>query len=336
MNIILRLLVITLFTKFCCLQAMDDPFEKSLNRVRTYLVRNIQHGKVPHKIMSTCLDHEWDLRDEQGRTLVHHAVAAGKSWLIQPLAQRYKIDSVVPDYHGHTPLFYALTLPYATRAQTIRALIKHSNVDPNEVCEVKGYIDEQPCGKRAVHIAASFNDKKLLSYLLSQGADINAVDHNGNTPFDIAIRERSASMIYYLLSKADLNVLHKNNENKYAWSVLLGKRHTIGKGAKKTQYIIVDQTVAQFMQGIREKIVEAMHKRNNTDENDDLNHFDCDICFETHPFKEGNVANFECLHVLCHTCKNKLVLRNDPCHMCRRPLEVLELPVGYRVKRLNS
>ena len=66
-----------------------------------------------------------------------------------------------------------------------------------------------------LHIAAGFNKTKMTETLLSWGADINAVNTDGNTPLHLAVLFEAYKTAKFLLEHgADATI--KNNEGKTA------------------------------------------------------------------------------------------------------------------------
>lgn len=62
-----------------------------------------------------------------------------------------------------------------------------------------------------LHLAARANDQQLCADLLDMGADINPTNNFGNTPLGIAVIERKAGMVDFLLQQgADPNYLDPN------------------------------------------------------------------------------------------------------------------------------
>ena len=60
-----------------------------------------------------------------------------------------------------------------------------------------------------VHLAIRIDDMKMLEALISEEADINKRDRNGDTPLILAVKESKISMVAKLLEEgADI---HKNN-----------------------------------------------------------------------------------------------------------------------------
>ncbi|XP_074553826.1 myotrophin [Halichoeres trimaculatus] len=56
-------------------------------------------------------------------------------------------------------------------------------------------------GRKPLHYAADYNHSDVLLYLLSKGADINAIDRHGFTPLLCACYESSVNCVKLLLEK---------------------------------------------------------------------------------------------------------------------------------------
>ena len=69
--------------------------------------------------------------------------------------------------------------------------IKHKRMDILKLCEDRG-IDllgsRRKSGMTPLILAASFNDREIVSYLIERGADIHVKDHYGMTAADYAKR----------------------------------------------------------------------------------------------------------------------------------------------------
>lgn len=71
-----------------------------------------------------------------------------------------------------------------------------------EFVEKKGTnVNEQISGRSPLHYAADYGHKKVLEYLLSKGANINAQDKFGITPLLSAIFEGHTECVKILINK---------------------------------------------------------------------------------------------------------------------------------------
>ena len=57
------------------------------------------------------------------------------------------------------------------------------------------------CGKTALHVAIQYGDVNIVGFLLSQGANINKQDEEGQTPLFIAARKKREDMVILLLKQ---------------------------------------------------------------------------------------------------------------------------------------
>jgi ankyrin repeat protein len=60
-------------------------------------------------------------------------------------------------------------------------------------------------GKTVLHFAAARGDIDIFDYLLSEGADLNALDDEKNTPFFIAIQHEKIKLIKHMIEKLKVN-----------------------------------------------------------------------------------------------------------------------------------
>ena len=133
-----------------------------------------------------------DLQDWSGRTALHYACWTGAIDLVEALLHaNCKVD--VADRSGGTALFQALDY-----AESVVDLLLDNGADVNHSsCD----------GKTALHTAAYLGKSKVIDRLVARGANINAVDHNGNSPLDIAIgHNKEGSVLALLRSSTNFEV----------------------------------------------------------------------------------------------------------------------------------
>ncbi|MFH4980558.1 hypothetical protein AB6A40_007267 [Gnathostoma spinigerum] len=85
--------------------------------------------------------------------------------------------------------------------ETISWIIKNG-----DLCAVKKNIDSGNVnmvidGRNPIHIAADYGHPEIVEYLISSGADINALDIHGMTPLLAAVFEGHKNIIKLLLAK---------------------------------------------------------------------------------------------------------------------------------------
>lgn len=95
-------------------------------------------------------------------------------------------------------------------------------------------------GKTALHIAAEFSDRKMIAYLLSCGADENALDNSGCPPVYAGMRNGNLEAVNAILengSKVNMDIITNHNlqfhdfitQNKYKESLALLKKYNYNK-----------------------------------------------------------------------------------------------------------
>ncbi|WP_051182419.1 ankyrin repeat domain-containing protein [Nocardia vinacea] len=89
-----------------------------------------------------------------------------------------KTPPVTRDRGGRIPLHYAAADRHGDKADLVAQLIAQGQ-DPN---------DRDYAGFMPLHGAAQFSGVETVRVLLEAGADINAVDDEGNTPLMYAVR----------------------------------------------------------------------------------------------------------------------------------------------------
>ena len=108
----------------------------------------------------------------QNRYPLHRAVA-GKSDKIVSLLLKHGAECDIKDKAGKTPLHWAAMLD-AVNCAHVLLLEGKCNVD----CKAKN-------GRTPCHFAASENKMRMLEWLLENGAQPDALDNNGQTPYDL-------------------------------------------------------------------------------------------------------------------------------------------------------
>lgn len=125
--------------------------------------------------------------DFSGMTPLLWAAHAGHWRCIEELCRNYSNLDVM-DRNGQTALHIACREHHHDLA---RVLLEHK-CDPN--------LQEKVMGKTAIHMVAGTGDDKMCLLLLSQHADVNIVDNEGNTPIYVAAQEGHKELRELLLS----------------------------------------------------------------------------------------------------------------------------------------
>ncbi|MDN3506900.1 MAG: ankyrin repeat domain-containing protein [Simkaniaceae bacterium] len=96
----------------------------------------------------------------------------------------------------------------------------HALADHGDLTALKAHIAKNPedvnkrvYGKQPIHVAARYQHRRVVEYLLSKGADVNAFSHDADrsTPLHIAFENDDVPLIKLLLSKG-ANMLARDNE----------------------------------------------------------------------------------------------------------------------------
>lgn len=169
----------------------------------------------PHKNIHSSEDFNINMRDRDGNTLLHLASGCSNRALMALFLQK-GADINAINHSGFTPLHYAVwdgnraSVEFLL-AQGADAFLKNSNRNTALHFAIEiGHITLVPIliksidlkarnseGLTALHIAVMDNDLELIKFLLNNGADINATDHEGNTPLHMTIIKHSKKIRYF-------------------------------------------------------------------------------------------------------------------------------------------
>ena len=150
-----------------------------------------------------------NFRDYVQRTSLHHAVNgsnsnADASFEMESLLLRFGADVNALDNRKRTPLLYAFV--------KIGKPFDISHIDPVEtvtsLCGVKGcdVNIKDAWGSSALHYAAQRGSHICGLYLINTGAEIEALDHDGNTPLGVAMKSSHSNIAIMLIQmKANVN-----------------------------------------------------------------------------------------------------------------------------------
>ena len=183
-----------------------------------------------------------------GDSLIHIAVRRKHLLIVQYLIEVQNIDPNVPGNHGKTPLHYACLYPNKEIAEYLiskGANIEAKDDDGNQIIHsasiggllpIVQYLIEtakidkditNSSGKTPLHYACLYGHERIVEYLISQGANIEAKDVNSWTPLHFtAIKLASSSnwhqssdkeaITKYLISKgANKNATNKDGKTPY-------------------------------------------------------------------------------------------------------------------------
>jgi ankyrin repeat protein len=124
--------------------------------------------------------------DHDGKTVLHHAVEAGASEMLELLANPETINHA--DNNGNTPLLAAIR-----RGNSLDSCVALVRMGAN--LEIRGRNRDT-----ALHCAIRLQRTLEIAVLLRAGADPNARDGSGNTPLHLACRQGNNTVVLQLLS----------------------------------------------------------------------------------------------------------------------------------------
>ncbi|ERN20685.1 hypothetical protein AMTR_s00070p00197870 [Amborella trichopoda] len=131
-----------------------------------------------------------DTEDSRGRTPLHIAAAKGYDECVHVLL-RYGCNVNTSDDSGNTPLWEAIS---SKNHSIFRLLYNYAS------------ITNPDCGGDLLCLAAKRNNLIVLQELLKQGISINSTSRCGSTPLHIAITEKHIDMVSFLVTNgADIN-----------------------------------------------------------------------------------------------------------------------------------
>ncbi|KAI4455258.1 ankyrin repeat ph and sec7 domain containing protein secg-related [Holotrichia oblita] len=210
-----------------------NPFELSEEISRTLIdsfLRNIT--KLNSTEMKSFLKRLKDIniQDEDGNTLLHHAITNKDIRLFYLLLQ-HGANTEVPNRFGETPLH--VVIQYKEEEAFKVLLRKDSNVNIQDVYQKtplhytveyknihfvrlllqKGANTNLGCrlGKSALHYAVEENNLFILEALLENGARVNLEDHDHETALHYAVKNNNMNFVLILLD-AGAKI---NSQNKY-------------------------------------------------------------------------------------------------------------------------
>ncbi len=124
-----------------------------------------------------------------GSMPLHVAAKAGR-WVVVKLLLKHGADIDILDREGHTPLYNAVM---AGRTQVAEMLIKQgAKFDSNRLLQEA--------------VSNQIADRDVYKFLIHQGADINLVTEEGDTPLHIAVKKSDRVVSKILIRNgADIN-----------------------------------------------------------------------------------------------------------------------------------
>jgi len=117
--------------------------------------------------------------------------------------------------------------------QVYAALKKDSLDDVKEIIPKKFDVKfrmQAFLGRTALHIAAEYASKPLIAYILTLGADANALDNSGCPPIFLAMASGNiagAYAIYELGTKVNLNIVTQHNMSFHDFICVSKKKESL-------------------------------------------------------------------------------------------------------------
>lgn len=153
----------------------ETPIQHTLNKNYSYKLEKVQ----------TLIENgdNFNIKDKDGRSLLHLAVQEKKGDLLHLLLQK-GMDVNIQDNYGYTPLAFVAT-----------SSVEYSSKTPN---------------------------KELIEILLNNKADVNIKDKNGNTILHLVAQHRFLDDVKFFISKG-ANVYAQNNQGETCFHILAKK-----------------------------------------------------------------------------------------------------------------
>lgn len=162
-------------------------------------------------------------QNSDGRTVLIAAAARGDLEVTNTLLAR-GVDPNVKDKRGYTALSHAIEAMYE---EVVDALLNRPEIDANS----RGLN-----GRPALSAYVWRDDKARVEKLLARGADVNAVDNDGDTALHGAAQSGNVEIVRLLLDKgANPNAKNKVGGTPLMWAAVYGHtdaaRSLLSKGA---------------------------------------------------------------------------------------------------------
>ena len=142
-------------------------------------------------------------KDTAGLTPLHISVYAKTPECLRLLLNA-KADIDIKDNYGNTAL--ATTVHTEDETDFSELLLAHgADIESTKLT------DSTP-----LHLAARANHSKQVSLLLRKGANINALDSDGDTTFGLAIMYKSSAVVKNLLNNPGLDYAHRSGNGSTA------------------------------------------------------------------------------------------------------------------------
>ena len=142
------------------------------------------------KLLLESQTNDVNCRDSEGRTPLYFACIMENLDMVNFLIESgTNVDVNASDNDGNTPLHEAV---FHWSTDIVRALLKSKTIE----------VDRTNCKKdTALHFAAANGIKKIAEYLIENGANVYALNEDGETPLQVAASRKEKAMCDFLGKK---------------------------------------------------------------------------------------------------------------------------------------
>jgi len=107
--------------------------------------------------------------------------------------------------------------------------VYEGNSEKVKKCLAAQKVDEpNKAGLSALHVAIKLGDIPMAQFLLSQGADINFQDYQGNTPLILAIKKKNLELTTFVVMQgADVNLANNDGITPLHQAAFSGNEHVV-------------------------------------------------------------------------------------------------------------
>jgi hypothetical protein len=190
MNFIKHLFFMTI-ASIVPLLAMEPPTKKSISDDIISMVENGQTEELSQRLNEFTINAEFGAENQ---TLLHRAVLSGQRDVVSLLLDRGAPINA-PDRNGLTPLFLAFESIDRPNMITLATDLIERGADAT--------IKSKTHGTSLLHLLARYglkvNSDSLAQLAIKKGADITAIDNEGNTAADLAINYNNAPLLRAVL-----------------------------------------------------------------------------------------------------------------------------------------
>lgn len=144
-----------------------------------------------------------NVRDNQGRTPLHHAVVLPSTHALMELLADPRVDINHRDNDGKAPLLYAITAN--SPVHVINALLRNPRINADVV-------DNE--GKNCLHLAVIANSPVAMTWLDDNGDKVNHQDSQGQTPLHYAISRNFTEFVTGALANLYVNPAIADNRGR--------------------------------------------------------------------------------------------------------------------------